>query len=129
MFGRNFGEWWGGKPGVWLDVEDVVTGIDGVEGEGERVCVMVGREDMMYRPEMWERICREFRGVIGKLRGEGRDDGSACDRAEEEVIEKVIVERADGVRLVLVDESGHHVQNDVYCDQAAEALLKWVLQV
>lgn len=128
MLGRTkFGEWWGGKKNEWLDVGGLVEALDEKE-RGDRVCVVVGKEDMMYRPVMWERVCDEFRAAIRKVRsGNGKGDETEVEVGEP--IPAVMVESADGVRLVLVDDAGHHVQNDVYCDETAEAVLRWANQI
>lgn len=129
MFGRTgiWEWWWGGKRNEWLDVGRLVGALDGVEREGrDKVCVVVGKEDMMYRPYMWERVCDEFKAAIRKVRGGNVVSG---DSQLGEPIEAVTVESADGVRLVLVDDAGHHIQNDVYCGETAEAVLRWASQV
>lgn len=148
MVGASLADWaWRGKPNQWLSPLEIVKGLDGVAGEKaaginlgatndeekDRVCVIVGREDMMYRPAMWERMCKEYRDALGEVRG--RKNGSSAVESMEssnkigEPIEGVSVERGDGVRLILVEDSGHHVQNDVRCDEAAEAFLRWANQV
>lgn len=46
------------------------------------------------------------------------------ERMLDNKIDKMHVGSEDGVRLALVEDSDHHVQNDVYCEQAAEAFLR-----
>lgn len=120
-------EWWGGEKNEWLDVRRVVGALDRVEREGgEKFCVVQGREEMMYRPYMWESVCDEFRVAVRKARGGSvKDSNTRIGKP----IEAVTVESADGVWLVLVDDSGHHVHNDMYCDETAEAVMRWPGQV
>lgn len=135
MFGRSIADWlWRGRPNEWLDTRDVVRGLDESGSGGQRdrekdlVCVMVGREDMMYRPALWERMCKEYRDALAEAKGR-REQGISADVELEAPIDAVSVERGDGVRLALVEQSGHHVQNDAKCDEAAEAFLRWANQV
>lgn len=119
-----------GKPNTWLSTGDIFSSIQNAGDGKDKICVMIGKEDMMYRPWMWERQCREYRDGLRKLKGEKRiDEVSAPKSGSDDSIEATSMECEGGVRLVLVEDSGHHVQNDVYCEQAAEALLRWVNQV
>ncbi|KAF2725492.1 alpha/beta-hydrolase [Polychaeton citri CBS 116435] len=95
--------WWRGNAN-WLEPRDILRNIDLGDAPAancDKICTIVGSEDMMYDERMWNRQVREYRQGIGDL-------GS--------------------VRLVVVKGAGHHVQNDVQCEKAAEALLKFVLQ-
>ena len=132
MLGNNFWSWVLGRPNTWLSARDICENIQGAgDREGkDRICVVVGKEDMMYRPWMWERQCAEYRDGLRELQSEkqARDVNSSETRSE--MIGEVVTVRSDGgVRLALVEDSGHHVQNDVYHDEACEAVLRWATQV
>lgn len=130
MLGNNFRGWAKGRPNTWLNCSDIVRSIQDA-GEGkDTICVMVGKEDMMYRPWMWEKQCQEYRDGLRELKTEKKvDDFGASQDVTEKVCRVADVKSEGGVRLVLVEDSGHHVQNDVYCDEAAEALMRWANQV
>ncbi|KAK5088689.1 hypothetical protein LTR05_002910 [Lithohypha guttulata] len=129
MVGNSFWAWANGKPS-WLNTKDIVSNIQNAGDGKDKICVMIGREDMMYRPWMWEKQCGLYRGALEELKHEKKMDETAMPQtSSDDSIEAVSVKSEGGVRLVLVDDSGHHVQNDVYCDQAAEALLRWANQV
>ncbi|KAK5102577.1 hypothetical protein LTR70_000435 [Exophiala xenobiotica] len=130
MVGDNFWGWVVGRPNTWLRAKDIVSSIRAAGYGKDKVCVMVGKEDMMYRSWMWERQCREYRDGLRELQNERKLDDSIYPPREPDIVHGVAsAESEDGVRMVLVGESGHHVQNDVYCDQAAEAFLRWANQV
>lgn len=126
MIGTDILEWFAGKGNRWLDCGDVVRNIARDGNTGQEVCLLIGREDMMYRACMWEKQVAEYRLAIEKKRGTSEE---RKESRQEESIEKVTVQSDGGVRLILVADSGHHVQNDLYADQAAEALLRWIKQV
>lgn len=112
----SFWSWWKGEP-KWLDCKDIVRNID-QDGSGDKVCVIVGKEDMMYRPWMWEKQCELYREALErKTEKSEKKDGVVLEQSQ------------DGVRLLSVEDSGHHVQNDVYHDEAAEAFMRWAKQV
>lgn len=130
MVGDNFWGWVIGRPNIWLSARDIVSNIVGVGNGKDKVCVVIGRDDMMYRPWMWERQCEEYREGLGELQREKELAGPDKPFTKTEIIDGVASTDSEaGVRLVLVEDSGHHVQNDVYCDQAAEAFLRWANQV
>ena len=53
---------------------------------------------------------------------------SKSDSGSISAIDGTKIESAAGVRLVIVDGAGHHLQNDVQRDAGAEALLQFVRQ-
>ena len=92
----------GGKA-VWLDVKDIVGSID-TDKAGERVLVLVGSEDKL---------------MVGT--------SDRCVAEYREALERVNPKAT--VRFVEIDRAGHHVQNDVQWEEAAEALLGWLNQI
>ena len=130
MLGDSLWSWMRGNP-KWLSTKDIYSNLQNGGDGRDKVCVMVGKEDMMYRSQMWERQCKEYRDALAHLKEEKKVEEmrSPSSIQDEESIEAVSVKSKGGVRLVLVEESGHHVQNDVYHEQAAEAFLRWANQV
>lgn len=127
----SFSAWISGK-NKWLNENDVVSNIESIADDKDKICVIIGKEDMMYRPWMWQRQCAEYRAAIQKPKLEKQKQSVTKPNTRpdtDSAIDAVAVESRGGVRLVLVDHSGHHVQNDVYNAQAAEALLRWAYQV
>lgn len=131
MFGSFWG-WMRGRP-RWLSVRDVLGGIRGdvrvlTKGGGgvERVCVMVGEKDVLMDVGMCRRVADEFREGIRSMGVDDRQDDveGVLERDEEK-----IVERKGGVRFVVIKGAGHHSQNDVQWDIAAEELRKFIVQL
>ena len=133
-----FGSFWGwlrGRP-RWLSVRDILGGIRGderaLEGKRgvERVCVMVGEKDVLMDVGMCSRVATEFREEIRSMRADKKmDGGQDVDREVHEEDEEKIVEREGGVRFVVIKGAGHHTQNDVQWEIAAEELRRFVVQV
>ncbi|KAK5936890.1 hypothetical protein PMZ80_010828 [Knufia obscura] len=130
MVGDNFWGWVLGRGNTWLSCGDIVRNIRDAGNGRDKVCIMVGKEDMMYRAWMWERQCGEYRDALKDLKSQKQVNDATKLRDENQEVEGVAkVKSEDAVRLILVEDSGHHVQNDVYCNEAAEAFLKWANQV
>ncbi|KAJ9650448.1 hypothetical protein H2198_010241 [Neophaeococcomyces mojaviensis] len=137
MVGNNFWQWARGGQNTWLSCRDIVPNISRAEEmrDGkDKVCVIVGTEDMMYRPVMWERQAKEYREALAQLSREEKGETAPATSAEKEAdkpIPEVTVSSSGGVRVVLVEAAGHHVMNEV--DElkygAAEAFLRWANQV
>jgi pimeloyl-ACP methyl ester carboxylesterase len=127
MFG-DFSAWRSGTP-RWLDPVDILRNVSRTSdtSAGDAICVMAGSEDMMMGDLA---VCRrqavEFRIALNQMYGSA---DSKQEPAPQDGIEGVERWRQRGVRLVSVRDAGHHVQNDVQCEQAAMALNDFLLQV
>lgn len=124
MFG-SFWAWWKGTP-KWLDARDIIRNISHSTGGNQhtRICIMVGGEDMMIDTDMCRSQAAQFRDVLeeeGRFSSDlGKNQSKAAD------IEGVETADAGGVRLVIVEGAGHHLQNDVQRDQGAQALHRFL---
>lgn len=120
----NFMSWWRGSP-KWLNVRDILSNIQGSSkySTQDRICVMLGDQDVLMDLDMGRRQVAEYRQCLqAEKAGDGQEPRQSTD------IEGVTTESGDGVRLVVVEGPGHHIQNDVQRDQAAEGLLRFAQQ-
>ncbi|KAF2209078.1 hypothetical protein CERZMDRAFT_48072 [Cercospora zeae-maydis SCOH1-5] len=129
MFG-SFGRWLLGR-NTWLGVSYILrkTELSRNAFERDAVCVMVGLQDMLLDMKVIRRVATEYREGLKKMResqGASVDAGLPGELAD---VSGAISESKDGVRVVLIEGAGHHVQNDVQAGIAAEALLSWLKQV
>ncbi|KAF2166760.1 hypothetical protein M409DRAFT_54550 [Zasmidium cellare ATCC 36951] len=131
----QFGGFWRWLRGrnAWLDIKDILRHIEVSRAEDEdkdSICLIVGLEDMMYDEGMRKRVANEYRQCIYDLESCKKIDRRSCGGAEEKVEESdingIISERERGVRVVLVQDAGHHVQNDVQKTDAARALWSFI---
>jgi len=115
----------------WLDPLKILKSLNGWEGPGDRVCIMVGSHDALMDLKMARRQASEFREVVRAM-----EPGSSAERENETCanttrkkegdIRGVDTETVERISLVIVQDAGHHIQNDVRRDAAAEALRRWI---
>ncbi|KAK0106284.1 hypothetical protein ONS96_003924 [Cadophora gregata f. sp. sojae] len=113
----------------FVDVGRVVRSIVGWgrgEGGGKRMLVVAGEKDRLMDVELMREVAAEYRVAVrewwGALVGETKREGEglvASDGPGEE----------DGVGFEVVMGSGHHVQNDLYWEDCAQKILKFVEQL
>lgn len=126
----NFMDWWRGAC-RWLSVQDILRNISGsAKGHSrDRVCVMVGDQDVLMDIDMCRRQVAEYRQGLSATEDSHKANIEArTDVQDGKAIEGVTVESAGSVRMVVVKGAGHHVQNDAQRCEAAEALLDFVQQ-
>lgn len=122
--GGSFWGWWRGCA-KWLEPRDILLNVSSareVDGK-DSVCVVVGEKDMMLRGTIWDQQVAELRDGLSQLR-----DGHGAKAAPQEEIEGAEVRSEGGVRLIVVQGAGHHLQNDLQRDVGAEALLRFAKQ-
>jgi pimeloyl-ACP methyl ester carboxylesterase len=93
----------------WLAPEDIVNSISSWKTNAERILVLQGSADVLMEGTQ-DRMVREYRDACRKVM-----DSEA--------------NQASGVRSVLIQRGGHHIQNDVQWREGAAALLDWLRQV
>lgn len=125
----DFSAWRRDQPS-WLSVHDILRNIECTDqtGSGDRICILIGGEDMMFDPTIYERQVAEYRQAIEAGLPDGGRDGVA-DHGFEKEVDGASVSSSGGVRLVVIKGAGHHVQNDVQCDVAADALINFLEQL
>ncbi|KAK3718504.1 hypothetical protein LTR37_005008 [Vermiconidia calcicola] len=126
----SLGEWWRGSSS-WLDLDQVVRNITGNRNSlsSDRVCIMLGSEDVLMDIRMCHRQAAEYRASFGqKQEVENLEKLSEQERTIPPHIEGVQVESVAATRLVVVESAGHHLQNDVQSEAAAKAFLQFVQQ-
>ncbi|KAK5045235.1 hypothetical protein LTR84_009341 [Exophiala bonariae] len=125
----SFWKWICGR-NEWLDVNKIVTSINGWERKGDRICIMVGSHDRLTDPSMAERSFKEYSAAVATLQsGKKLEISEQSGPGDDEPIAGTRETAANQVRMVTIEGAGHHTQNDVQCDIAAEACLKWVQQL
>ncbi|KAK5728645.1 hypothetical protein LTR15_001782 [Elasticomyces elasticus] len=125
----DFPAWWGGQS-RWLGPGEIVRNIVGSARANDAgpICILVGSEDMMFHPAVYTRQVVDLSRALS-LAGRAFDlkakqqEGGQADNAGVEM------QRGDGVRLLIVQEAGHHVQNDVQTDAAVQSLCCWLEQL
>ena len=130
----SFWKWLTGK-NVWLEPSTILTSLSGFDRPGDRICVLVGSHDKWMDLTMVRRQVREFREAVNHSKQEltSRVDDGVQGRdlkmKAEVQLPGVDIECQENVRLVVVQDAGHHVQNDVQREVAAEALRRWIEQL
>ncbi|ETN41139.1 uncharacterized protein HMPREF1541_03074 [Cyphellophora europaea CBS 101466] len=94
----------------WLDCRDVVASIAPRHSTSDSILIVSGTADRLMRGTS-ERLAAEYRTAMAERIN---NSGSKA---------------TTGVRLVEIDRSGHHVQNDVHWQCAAKELLSFLEQV
>lgn len=133
----QFGSFWRWLRGrnTWMEVKDILRHVEVSQAEPgqDSICVIVGLEDMMYDEGMRKRVAKEYRDCIYDLESRKKIDkctrGSAVEGELDSGIHGIISEREGGVRVVQVEDAGHHVQNDTQRADAVRALWSFVSQV
>jgi pimeloyl-ACP methyl ester carboxylesterase len=124
MFGE-FWAWWKGNP-KWLDIKEVITNLAKPKGDGQhhQVCIIVGAEDMMIDVDMCRLQAAQYRQALEERQAKG-----AGDRSRIHPVEGAEVESFGGVALAVIQDAGHHVQNEIQSKVAAEVLFLFLQQV
>jgi pimeloyl-ACP methyl ester carboxylesterase len=125
----SFWKWICGR-NEWLDVSQVLASINHWEQPGDRICIMVGSHDRLTDPSMAERSFKEYADAVATLQRDKKLDILERETAsDEKPIEGIQKTAANRVRLLVVQGAGHHTQNDIQCNVAAEACLRWIEQL
>lgn len=128
MFGE-FWAWWKGNP-KWLDINEVIVNLakPNDDGQHDQVCIIVGAEDMMIDVDMCRLQAAQYRQALqGRLAKSAEPSPRVASRIR--AIEGAEVEGFEGVALAVIQDAGHHVQNDVQSKIAAEVLFLFLERV
>jgi len=116
-------------PRLIVGISDILNNVVGWHKGDERICVLNGELDMLARG-MYVRMVAEYRDGVKTLKRAKKVEAKPEHlNVPEEEIEGVSVEGTVGVRQIMVKNAGHHVQNDVQREKAAEALRRWIEQL
>ena len=111
----------------WLDINKIVPNILDARSDEKKdaVCVMVGDQDVLMDLKMSQQSAAGYREAMNP-----DSDAKKLEALETSTnsVNGTTIEAAAGVRLVVVQGAGHHLQNDVQRDAGAEALLHLVQQ-
>lgn len=114
----------------WLSVGSIISSIEGWQTSSDRVCVMVGSHDRLMNEAMARRQFKDYADAAQALRDEKeRVVGDSLVEQPLDFVDGVFLQRANGIRLVIVEDAGHHTQNDVQSEIAAKACLDWLEQI
>ncbi|RVX75563.1 hypothetical protein B0A52_00916 [Exophiala mesophila] len=114
----------------WLDVSKILPSIMGWERPGDRVCIMVGSHDRLLDLSMATRQFTEYANAAKHLQDEKTEvSRHSAHLQTQDSPQGVTMERANKIRLVVIQDAGHHIQNDIQNDVAAEACLQWIQQL
>ncbi|KAK5046698.1 hypothetical protein LTR84_007459 [Exophiala bonariae] len=124
------GRGWGIENRSWLATTDILSNIVQWNGS-QKILVMIGTDDkMMGGTET--RMVREYCSGIQQMQVEKRIDADYdSTKPSIKIVRDKYVNESDypGVRLVEVKGAGHHTQNDMQWEEAAEALRRFSEQL
>jgi hypothetical protein len=106
----------------FTDVPSILRNIQGWGTSTSRIMVMAGTEDKLMGVKLMMDMADEYGEGIQQLK-QGKEI-ELVDRIQTGSLTSKNVKRivVDGVTKVVVEGAGHHIQNDVQADEAAEAL-------
>lgn len=125
----DFWRWLRGR-NEWLDVSKILPSITGWQRPGDRVCIMVGSHDRLMDLNMATRQLTDYANAARNLQDDKTEISShGTHQHAQDSPPGVTLERANKIRLVVIQNAGHHTQNDVQSDLAVEACLQWIEQL
>jgi hypothetical protein len=122
----HFWTWYKGSP-FWLDVNKIIGNISGSSDKPGNDCIgiMLGDEDVLMDLDMGRKQFAEYRQALQRGTGPKAGDGLLSIDSE---VAGMTSDSSGGVRFMVVEGAGHHVQNDVQQETGAEGLLRFVRQ-
>jgi pimeloyl-ACP methyl ester carboxylesterase len=122
------GQGWSLTYRTWLEPVKILKNITHWDRTSDKVAVMIGTQDKMMRGTEG-RMVKEYReGMTQIYTNLGVDAEGALTHSS--LIRGPIREHQSlGVRLIEVENAGHHTQNDVQWEEAAEAVRRFADQV
>jgi pimeloyl-ACP methyl ester carboxylesterase len=130
----QFGSFWKWLLGrnEWLDIDKIIKSINAPnQTSGERVLILVGDEDMMFREGMYFRQAEDYRRGFERLAQVKKIDTPSGPTKSELVQSPCfrVSESSSSVALKVVLHAGHHLQNDVQRDVGAQALQELIAKL
>lgn len=114
----------------FTDVLSILRNIQGWRNSlSSRVMVMAGSEDKLMGVQLMRDVACEYRKGIEQLGDDKRLDPADFPQSSFQLSPHVRQDTETAVTMVVVEGAGHHVQNDVQADEAAEALRKFLDQL
>jgi hypothetical protein len=111
-------------------VQQGTAGFGGGRTDGERIMILAGELDELMDIPMTQRLAMRYRNTVRDVRGEKKVLRVSCDVGyESDKEEKYTEDREDGVRMVIVKGSGHHVQNDLQWEVGAQRIEDFLQQL
>ena len=107
-------------------VQRGTAGLGGGRTDGERIMILSGELDELMDVPMTQQLAMRYRNTVRDVTGE-KVLHVSCD--VEYVEEKYTEDRGNGVRMVIVKGSGHHVQNDLQWEVGAERIEDFLQQL
>lgn len=117
----------------FADIPSILRNIQGWEtsssSSSPRIMVMAGGEDKLTSAKLMRDMGSEYRRGIEQLSGQKRIHCVDLLQSSSQFSENVKQDNETGLTMVVVEGAGHHVQNDVQADEAAEALRAFLQQL
>ncbi len=113
----------------FTDVQSTLGNIQGWGTSSSRVMVMAAAEDKLVGLNLMMDVACEYRKGVEELRSRKRMEHVELPQTESQISENVKQDVRCGVTMVVIEGAGHHVQNDVQADEAAEALKRFLDQL
>jgi pimeloyl-ACP methyl ester carboxylesterase len=133
---RDFAQWMSqcesmgwpvGMMNRFTNVSNILQNIQGLGSSAARIMVMAGTEDKLMGVKLMQDMAGEYRDGIRQLSDQKKIEPTV--ETGNSISKNVKQETENGVSMVIVEGAGHHIQNDVQADEAAEALKMFVEQL
>ncbi|KAF7512352.1 hypothetical protein GJ744_001920 [Endocarpon pusillum] len=113
----------------FTDVPSILANIQGWGTSSSRVMVMAAEADKLMGVKLMMDMAGEYREGVEGLSIRKKIEHVELPQTESRISENVKQDVKSGVTTVVVMGAGHHVQNDVQADEAAEALKRFLDQL
>jgi pimeloyl-ACP methyl ester carboxylesterase len=113
----------------FTDVPSVLQNIQGWGSSASRILIMAATEDKLMGVRLMEDVAGEYRAGIKRLSSQKKIDAVNELPIRSQISDNVKQDVEAGVTMVVVQGAGHHVQNDIQADEAAEVLRKFLEQL
>jgi len=115
----------------FVKINNVLMNILGWTQDQQRLLVLTGSRDTIMSVKQMRQMALQYRQALVSLIGERlvieKENAKAEDASEEDCLVGV-ESSASGVRFAVVEGSGHHLQNDLQWENAANQVLKFLGQ-
>jgi len=114
----------------FVSVPNIIKNISGWGSGSSRIMVIAGEEDKLMSIQLMKQMAADYREGIEALSRDKKIDLSPSNYSPPpDAIKNIKEQRQGGVTMVIVGGAGHHLQNDVQSDQAAQALESFLLEL
>ncbi len=106
----------------FTDVPSILGNIRGQEPLSSRITVMAAMEDKLMGVRLMKEVASEYRNGVAQLGSEKKIEPVKMPPSHSQISKNVKQSTENGITMVVVGGAGHHMQNKIRADEAAEAL-------